>query len=159
MLSDPASLAALGGGIALAGGVAGSSLGIAIAGSAGVAMLAQDSKQMRNVIILAALPMSRVFYAFIIMILVVTTVIPKIAATPDAGGSGFAVVAISIMAALAFAISGAYQGAVCASGISFLAKTGGRILTNSVMLAVFVELIAVLGLVFSIMALSVLGYM
>jgi F0F1-type ATP synthase membrane subunit c/vacuolar-type H+-ATPase subunit K len=40
-----------------------------------------------------------------------------------------------------------------------LSKTGGRILTNGIMLAVFVELLAVLGLVFSIMALSMLGLM
>jgi len=159
MIADPTSLAILGGGIALAGGVTGSSLGIAIAGSAGVAMLSQDRTQLRNVIILAALPMSRVFYAFIIMILVITTVIPKLAAMPNPGGSGFAVVAIGVMAALAFAVSGAYQGSVCASGISSLSKTKGRILTNSVMLAVFVELIAVLGLVFSIMALSMLELM
>ena len=159
MVADPMSLAILGGGIALAGGVAGSSLGIAIAGSAGVATLSQDRTQLRNVIILAALPMSRVFYAFIVMIIVITIVVPKIASMPDPSGGGFAVIGIGIMAALAFAVSGAYQGSVCASGISSLAKTKGRILTNSVMLAVFVELMAVLGLVFSIMALSMLGLM
>lgn len=159
MLADPTSLATLGGAIALAGGVTGSSLGIAITGSAGAAMLSQDSTQLRNVIILAALPMSRVFYAFIIMIIVITTVIPKIAAMPDPSGSGFAVLAIGIMAALAFAISGAYQGSVCASGVSCLSKTRGRILTSAITLAVFVELVAVLGLVFSIMALSMLELM
>jgi len=46
---------------------------------------------------------------------------------------------------------------VCASGISLLPKTKGRILTNAMMLAVFVELLGVLGLVFTIMALSMLG--
>ncbi len=159
MLIDPLSLATLGGGIALAGGLAGSSLGIAIAGSAGAATLSQDSKQLRNVIILAALPMSRAFYAFILMILIVTTTIPKIAVMANPSGCGFAVFGIGIMAALAFAVSGAYQGSVCASGIACLAKTRGKILTNSIMLAVFVELLAVLGLVFSIMALSMLGLM
>ena len=159
MIASPESLAIVGGAIALAGGVAGSSLGIAIAGSAGVAMLSHDRTQLRNVIILAALPMSRVFYAFIIMIIVITTVVPKFAVMPEASGSGFAVIGIGVMAAFAFAASGACQGSVCASGISSLSKTKGRILTNSVMLAVFVELLAVLGLVFSIMALSMLGLM
>ncbi|MEJ2738984.1 MAG: ATPase, partial [Dehalococcoidia bacterium] len=52
-----------------------------------------------------------------------------------------------------------YQGSVCASGISLLPKTKGKILTNSMMLAVFVELLGVLGLVFAIMALSLLKLM
>ncbi len=158
MLIDSASLATLGGGIALAGGLAGSSLGIAIAGAAGAATLGQDSRQLRNVIILAALPMSRAFYAFIFLILVTTTSIPALAVTATPG-PGFAIVGIGIMAALAFGVSGAYQGSVCAAGIAGLSKTDGKILTNAIMLAVFVELLAVLGLVFSIMALSILGLM
>ncbi len=159
MLVDQAALATLGGGIALAGGLAGSSLGIAISGAAGAAMLGQDSKQLRNVIILAALPMSRAFYAFIFLILVITTAIPALDGMADPSGSGFAILGIGIMASLAFGVSGAYQGSVCAAGIAGLSKTGGRILTNAIMLAVFVELLAVLGLVFSIMALSILGLM
>ncbi len=159
MLVDQAALATLGGGIALAGGLAGSSLGIAISGAAGAAMLGQDSKQLRNVIILAALPMSRAFYAFIFLILVITTAVPALGGMADPSGSGFAILGIGIMASLAFGVSGAYQGSVCAAGIAGLSKTGGRILTNAIMLAVFVELLAVLGLVFSIMALSILGLM
>jgi len=122
-------------------------------------MLSQDPRQLRNVIILAALPMSRAFYAFILLILIITTAIPKILGLPDPGGSGFAILSIGIMAALSFAASGAYQGSVCAAGIAGLSKTKGKVLTNAIMLAVFVELVAVLGLVFSIMALSMLGLM
>lgn len=159
MIADASSLAALGGGIALAGGLAGSSLGIAIAGAAGAAMLSHDKNQLRNVIILAALPMSRAFYAFILLILIVTATLPQIEAMPEASGAGISILGIGLMASLAFACSGAYQGSVCASGIAGLAKTQGRILTNAIMLAVFVELLAVLGLVFSIMALSMLDLM
>ena len=160
MLADPISLATLGGGIALAGGVVGAAIGIAIAASAGVAALSKDRRQFRNVVILAALPMSRAFYGIIILIIVLQIVIPNITAMPDAGtGSGFAVLACGILVAMAQSFSGAYQGAVCASGISFLPKTNGKILVNAVMLAVFVELIAVLGLVFTIMAFSMLGLM
>jgi len=155
MLTDPASLATIGGGIALAGGLIGSAIGIAIAASAGAATLSQDRTQLRNVIILAALPMSRAFYGIIILVIVLTVVIPKLATVPD----GFAVLACSLIAALSFGASGAYQGSVCASGISFLPKTKGKILTNSIMLAVFVELLAVLGLVFTIMPLTMLGLM
>jgi V/A-type H+-transporting ATPase subunit K len=101
--------------------------------------------------------MTQTFYGLITLILILTTVIPKLATMPDGGGMGFAVLGIGVIAALAEGFSAAYQGSVCASGISLLPKTKGRILTNAMMLAVFVELIGVLGLVFSIMALSMLG--
>jgi len=155
MILAPDSLAILGGALALAGGLAGSAIGIAKAASTGVAALAEEPGQLRNVIVLTSLPMTQTFYGLIILILVITTVTEKIGSEAD----GFAVFACGIIATLAFCISAIYQGAVCASGISVLSKTGGRILTNAMMLAVFVELIAVLGMVFAIMALSILGLM
>jgi V/A-type H+-transporting ATPase subunit K len=157
MVISPESLAILGGAIALGGGLAGSSMGIGTAGSAGAATLAEEPGQLRNVIVLASLPMTQTFYGLIVLILVLTTVLPKLAAMPDVGGSGFAVLGCGVIAAFAEFFSAWYQGCVCASGISLLPKTKGRILTNSMMLAVFVELIGVLGLVFTIMALSMLG--
>ena len=156
MLFDPASLATLGGAVALIGGLIGSSIGIGIAGSAGVATLSQDSGQFRNVIVLASLPMTQTFYGLIILILVITTVVPNI---PAEGGAGFMVLGVGLIAAAAECFSAIYQGKVCASGISLLPKTKGRILTNAMMLAVFVELIGVLGLVFTIMSLTMLELM
>ena len=156
MLFDPASLATLGGAVALIGGLIGSSIGIGIAGSAGVATLSEDSGQFRNVIVLASLPMTQTFYGLIILILIITTVVPNI---PAEGGAGFMVLGVGLIAAAAECFSAIYQGNVCASGISLLPKTKGRILTNAMMLAVFVELIGVLGLVFTIMSLTMLGLM
>ena len=156
MLFDPASLATLGGAVALIGGLIGSSIGIGIAGAAGVATLSEDSGQFRNVIVLASLPMTQTFYGLIILILVITTVVPKI---PAEGGAGFMVLGVGLIAAAAECFSAIYQGNVCASGISLLPKTKGRILTNAMMLAVFVELIGVLGLVFTIMSLTMLELM
>ncbi len=156
MLFDPASLATLGGAVALIGGLIGSSIGIGIAGSAGVATLSEDSGQFRNVIVLASLPMTQTFYGLIILILIITTVVPNI---PAEGGAGFMVLGIGLIAAAAECFSAIYQGNVCASGISLLPKTKGRILTNAMMLAVFVELIGVLGLVFTIMSLTMLELM
>jgi V/A-type H+-transporting ATPase subunit K len=156
MLFDPASLATLGGAVALIGGLIGSSIGIGIAGSAGVATLSEDSGQFRNVIVLASLPMTQTFYGLIILILIITTVVPNI---PAEGGAGFMVLGVGLIAAAAECFSAIYQGNVCASGISLLPKTKGRILTNAMMLAVFVELLGVLGLVFTIMSLTMLGLM
>jgi V/A-type H+-transporting ATPase subunit K len=157
MLISPESLAVIGGAIALAGGLAGSAIGIGIAGSAGAATLSEEPGQLRNVILLASLPMTQTFYGLITLILILTTVIGNLGETANGAGMGFAVLGIGVITAAAEAFSGAYQGAVCASGISLLPKTKGRILTNAMMLAVFVELIGVLGLVFAIMALALLG--
>ncbi|TEU18734.1 MAG: ATPase [Dehalococcoidia bacterium] len=155
MLISPESLAVIGGAIALAGGLAGSAIGIGIAGSAGAATLSEEPGQLRNVILLASLPMTQTFYGLITLILILVTVRETVGTI--GGGMGFAVLGIGVITGAAEAFSGAYQGSVCASGISLLPKTKGRILTNAMMLAVFVELIGVLGLVFAIMALAMLG--
>jgi V/A-type H+-transporting ATPase subunit K len=157
MLIDPVSLAVIGGAIALAGALAGSAIGIGIAGSAGAATLSEEPGQFRNVILLASLPMTQTFYGLIVLILILQIVVPSIREMTDPGGAGFAVLGIGIIAALAEGFSAAYQGSVCASGISLLPKTKGTILTSSMILAVFVELIGVLGLVFAILALTMLG--
>lgn len=153
---DPGSLAILGGALALAGGLFGSAIGIAIAASAGLATLSEDPRQFRNVIILSSLPMTQSFYGLIVLILVLTSVVPGL---PAEGSGGFTALFICLIATLAFAASAIYQGSVCASGNSLLPKTRGGILTSSMMLAVFVELIAVLGLVFTIMAFTLVGIM
>ena len=155
MLFDSASLATIGGALALVGGLIGSSIGIGIAGSAGTATLSEDSGQFRNVIILASLPMTQTFYGLIVMILVITAVVPDISGV----SKGAMVLATGMIAGGAECFSAIYQGNVCASGISLLPKTKGRILTNAIMLAVFVELLGVLGLVFAIMSLTMLGLM
>jgi len=149
-------LATIGGTIALIGGLVGSAIGIAMAASAGVATLSEEPGQLRNVIVLASLPMTQSFYGLIILIIILTVVVPGL---PASGGSGIGVLAIGIMGGFAEFFSAVFQGSVCASGISLLPKTKGQILTASMMLAVFVELIGVLGLVFVIMAMNILGFM
>jgi V/A-type H+-transporting ATPase subunit K len=149
------SLAILGGAIALAGGLAGSAIGIAIAGSAGAATLSEDPKQFRNVLLLASLPMTQTFYGLIILILIITSGVPKIVDL----GDGFAILACGIIGGVAELFSAIYQGQVCASTISLLPKTKGKILTSGMMLAVYVELFGVLGLVGTIIALNLSGLM
>ena len=157
MLFEPTSLAIIGAALALLGGLVGSSIGIGIAGSAGAATLAEDPGQFRNVIIFASLPMTQTFYGLIVLILIVTGVVAKVQGADP--GSGAMVLGIGLMAGAAECFSAVYQGNVCASGISLLPKTKGKILTNAIMLAVFVELLGVLGFVFAIMSLSMLGLM
>jgi len=147
------SLAILGGAIALAGGLAGSAIGIAIAGSAGAATLSEDPKQFRNVLLLASLPMTQTFYGLIILVIIIQQ-----GKVTDIG-DGFAILACGIIGGVAELFSAIYQGQVCASTISLLPKTKGKILTSGMMLAVYVELFGVLGLVGTIIALNLSGLM
>jgi V/A-type H+-transporting ATPase subunit K len=156
MLFEPASLATIGAALALIGGLIGSSIGIGIAGSAGAATLSEDSGQFRNVIILASLPMTQTFYGFIVLILILSG---PAANMPNVSGAGSMLLGIGLITGAAELASAIYQGHVCASGISLLPKTKGKILTNAVMLAVFVELLGVLGFVFAIVSMSMLGLM
>ncbi|UCC16249.1 MAG: hypothetical protein JSU58_07700 [Dehalococcoidales bacterium] len=160
MLFDPSALATIGAALALIGGLVGSSLGIGIAGSAGTATLSEDSSQFRNVIIFASLPMTQTFYGLIVLILITTVISKMDSVVASVGeGAGAMILGIGLMAGAAECFSAIYQGHVCASGISLLPKTKGKILTNGIMLAVFVELLGVLGFVFAIMAMSMLGLM
>jgi V/A-type H+-transporting ATPase subunit K len=160
MLFDPSALATIGAALALIGGLVGSSIGIGIAGSAGTATLSEDPSQFRNVIIFASLPMTQTFYGLIVLILITTVISKMDSVVASAGeGAGAMILGIGLMAGAAECFSAIYQGHVCASGISLLPKTKGKILTNGIMLAVFVELLGVLGFVFAIMALSMLGLM
>jgi V/A-type H+-transporting ATPase subunit K len=157
MTIEPTTLAIIGGALAQIGGLVGSSIGMGITTSAGAATLAEDPKQFRNVLILASLPMTQTFYALIVLILIITMVVPKLAAMPDAGSSGLTVLGIGLICAFAEGVSAAYQGIACASSISMLPKTGGRILGSGLILGVYTELMGVLGMVFTILALTMLG--
>ena len=152
---SPETWATIGGVVALVGGMAGSAIGMATAGTAGTAALSEDSSQFRNVIVLAALPVTQTFYALIITIVVITSVIPNLTEV----SKGIAVFGVCFISAGAELISAIYQGQICASGISLLPKTKGQIFTNTMLLAVYVELVGVLGLVFCIMIFSLLGLM
>ncbi len=153
---DPQTWATLGGALALVGGMAGSATGMSIAAASGTATMSEDPGQFRNVVVLAALPVTQTFYALIVTIVVITSVIPKLPATGYQGIAVFGVCFISFFAEL---ISAREQGIICASGISLLNKTKGQIFTSTLLLAAYVELEGVLGLVFCIMIFSLLGLM
>ncbi len=149
-------LAIIGGTLALAGGLAGSSIGIGVAGSAGAAAVSEDPKQFRNVLLLASLPMTQTFYGLIILLYIITQILPGIQALPidEALQKGLMVFGIGLIAAFAEGFSAAYQGVICSSGIALLPKTKGQILGSSIILAVYAELFGVLGMVFAILTLT-----
>lgn len=149
-------LATLGGVIALVGGVIGSALGIGIAAPAGVAALADDPKQMRNVVVLAAMPFTQTFYGLVTLIIIFTSALPKV---PAEGMTGLMVLGIGAITGLAEFFSATWQGIICASGIALLPKTKGQIFTNTFLLALYDELPGTLGIVWAIVALSLLKLM
>ncbi len=100
-------LASLGGVIALVGGVIGSALGIGIAAPAGVAALADDPKQMRNVVVLAAMPFTQTFYGLVTLIIIFTSAVPKV---PAEGMTGLMVLGIGFITGHGRAVLGDLAG-------------------------------------------------
>uniref|UniRef100_A0A7C1HWN4 ATPase n=1 Tax=Fervidicoccus fontis TaxID=683846 RepID=A0A7C1HWN4_9CREN len=146
-------LAKLGAALPLVGGVIGSSIGMYYANSVAVNVLAEDPKQFRNALFLSALPMTQTFYGLIQMLYILEVFLPK--ATVDLT-VGLAVLGLGLVGFAAELFSAWSQGKICAHGISELIRTQGKILTNAVIMAVYVELWGILGIVFVLLGLSLL---
>jgi V/A-type H+-transporting ATPase subunit K len=153
---DPKGLAIIGGCLPILGGIIGSVLGMGIACPAGVACLAEDPSQFRNVIVLASMPITQTFYGLVATIIIFTSAVPQM---PETGGMGLAVVGIGFLTGAAELFSATWQGIIDASGIALLPKTKGRIFTHSFLLAIYCELPGTLGIVWTIILLSLLGLM
>ncbi|OYT49695.1 MAG: ATPase [Desulfurococcales archaeon ex4484_204] len=148
-------VATLGLALGLAGGLAGSSIGTARAASAGLAVLAEEPGYFRQVIILAALPMTQTFYGLIFTLLGITAVLPSIPTLTDIKGWAFLGIGIAVF--LAEFVSAWMQGVVCMSGIIEIPKTKGGIWVHTMILASYVELFGILGLVFGYLMLTLVA--
>ena len=147
-------VATLGLALGLAGGLAGSSIGTARAASAGLSVLAEEPGFFRQVLILSALPMTQTFYGLIFSILGFTTVLPTVMLT-DIKAWAFLGIGISVFAA---ELASAWmQGIVCMSGIIELPKTRGAVWIHTLILASYVELFGILGLVFGYILLIIVA--
>jgi V/A-type H+/Na+-transporting ATPase subunit K len=156
MLIEPVSLTVAGGALALAGGIGGTSIGIGVAAARGACTLAYERGQLRNVVVLASLPMTNTFYALIVFLLIITTVLPKM---PTDSAFGFAVLGIGAMTGIVEFFSAWYLGVACARAIALLPMTRGKIFGRAILLAAMASLAAVLGMVFAIMAMALLNLM
>ena len=156
MLSTQQLFAVFGGVIAMIGGVVGSVVGMSISCPAGVAALGEDPKQLRNVVVLAAMPFTQTFYALVTLIIILTSAVPKV---PAEGMAGLAVLGIGLITGCAEFFSAMWQGAVAASGIVLLPKTKGQCFTSTFLLALYEELPGTLGIVWAIVGLSLLKLM
>lgn len=154
MAIDPLALAYLGATLPLVGGVIGSSMGLGYSCSAGASVLAEDPAQFRNVLILASLPITQTFYGLIQLIYMMSIYIPSTIITPY---KGLGLVGVGMIGFAAEWFSAWYQGRICAAGIAELPRTKGRNLMNAIIMAVYVELWGILGIVFTVLTLSLIG--
>ncbi len=145
----PLWLASAGVALGIIGGLVGSSIGIAKAAGAGLSVLAEDPSSFKWVLLLSSLPMTQTFYGFIFTLLGFTSIVgaSNIAAAMTWGkAAGIFVIGFGVMFAELY--SAIYQGAVCMSGIVELPKTKGRVATPTMILASYIELFGILGMVF-----------
>ncbi|MEL9909553.1 MAG: ATPase [Desulfurococcus sp.] len=147
----------LAGALPLIGGITGSTIGMRHAASVGASVLAEDPTQFRNVLILAALPMTQTFYGLIQMIYIMLMYIPSLPLDNINMTKALALIGIGLAGFLAEYLSAWAQGIICANGIAELPRTKGNNLMSSIVLAAYVELWGILGIVFTILGLSLLG--
>ena len=135
----------------------GSTMGMKHAASVGASVLSEDPTQFKNVLILAALPMTQTFYGLIQMIYISIIYIPGLPADAIGPMKVLTTFGIGLVGFLAEWLSAWYQGIICASGIAELPRAKGKNLAGSIMLAAYVELWGILGIVFTILGLSLIG--
>jgi len=153
---DPVNfVATLGIALGLVGGLAGSSIGTARAASAGLAVLAEEPGYFKQVIILSALPMTQTFYGLIFTLLGLTSVLPSVSGITAFKSGAF--LGIGIAVGCAEFVSAWMQGTVCVSGIIEVPKTKGGIWVHTMILASYVELFGILGLVFGYLLLAMVA--
>lgn len=147
MYMDPLAfgLAYSGAVLAVLGGAVGSSLGLRASTRTGAAVIGEDVKQARNVIILASLPMTQTFYGLIVTLLIITKVNSLYGSIEM--DKGLFTFTVGLMVGLAELFSAWFQGLTCASGIAELIRTRGAITFNAIILAVYLELIGIMGMV------------
>ncbi|MFI3266483.1 MAG: V-type ATP synthase subunit K [Rikenellaceae bacterium] len=128
-------------GVALMVGLAGigSAYGTTIAGNAAVGAMKKNSSAFGNYMILAAMPGSQGLYGFVGYFMVQGLLTPEITIAQAAGifGAGLIMGIVGLL-------SSVRQGQVCANGIATIGN-GHNVFGNTLILAAFPELYAILG--------------
>lgn len=140
-------------GVAICVGLSGigSSLGIRYGGEAANAAMIEDPKNFGKYLVLTALPGTQGIYGFVIGFLAMANINASLTLS-----QGLNILFATLPMALLGLYSAIYQGKVAAAGVNMSVKhpeESGKALV----LAVFVEFYAILGLVISILLLNTLG--
>ena len=138
--------------VALAG--IGSAIGCGLAGQASSGVMSEDPEKFGKLLILVALPGTQGFYGFVISYLALMKLglVGGKEAVEIAAGQGWLILLACLPVALAGLISAIHQGRVCAAGAQMTAKQPEEV-GKAMILAVFVEIYAVLGFVISFLLL------
>ena len=117
-----------------------SAIGTAICGMTAVGAMKKDASKFGSYMILSALPGSQGLYGFVAYFMIQSFLTADITMLQGAG-----IFAGGIVMALVATISSYYQSRVCASGIAAIGN-GHDVMTRTLILGVFPELYAILGL-------------
>lgn len=141
----------LGASIAFAMAAVGSAIGIGIVGKVANGVLSEDPNKFGSLLLLTALPGTQGFYGFVTWFFILFIFFNK----AGSAAAGFQMFAASLPIAIAGFLSAIYQGMVCAAGAGMIAKRPEEV-GKAIVLGVFVETYAVLGLIASILLLTVI---
>ena len=129
-------------GVAIMVGVTGlaSSIGTSIAGMASIGAIKKNSGAFGNCLILAAMPGSQGLYGFVGYFMIQDFLTPNITAIQAIGifGAGVLMATVGLMSSI-------MQSKVCANGITAIGN-GHNVLGNTLILAAYPELYAILGI-------------
>jgi V/A-type H+-transporting ATPase subunit K len=142
-------------GAALAAGLAGagSAVGTGIAGQAASGVTSEDPSKFGSLLVLQALPGTQGIYGLVALFMIINKLPALNALSGVSVGSGLAMLGAALPVAITGLISGLYQGKVCASACSLVAKRPGEV-GKGMVFAVIVETYAVLGLLGTILLLQ-----
>jgi len=149
-MSYGAALALLGAAVAVALSGIGSSIGIGYAGQASAGAMSEKPENFGRYLILTALPGTQGIYGFVaafILLMQIGTLMGSIA--PLTGAQGWSFFISCLPVGIAGLVSAIHQGKVCAAGIGLTVKRPAES-AKAMVLAVFVEFYAVLGLLTTI---------
>jgi V/A-type H+-transporting ATPase subunit K len=131
----------------------GSAIGVAIAGQAAAGVMSEDPEKFGRMIPLIGIPGTQGFYGFLIGFLVLNklSLLAGAIKIPTAS-QGIELLAICAFASIVESVSAVWQGKVSAAAIYIVAKRPEE-LGKAMVLPIFVEIYAILGLVASFLLL------
>jgi len=123
----------------------GSAIGVGLAGQAAGGVISEDPEKFGKMIPIIGLPGTQGFYGFVIGFLVINKLNLLGAVTVPTPHQGWQILAICFVVSFVECISAIHQGKVSVASVGILAKRG-EALGKAIVLPVFVEIYAILGL-------------
>ncbi len=123
----------------------GSAIGVGLAGQAAGGVISEDPEKFGKMIPIVGLPGTQGFYGFVIGFLVINKLNLLGAVTVPTPHQGWQILAICLVVSFVECISAIHQGKVSVASVGIIAKRA-EALGKAIVLPVFVEIYAILGL-------------